>query len=149
MSTHAVVSGSPELPPEEKVLKKKTYHYAPCPTDVPHLLEVQLLHEYFTPGVHLDDFWVETFPKKLGGKLHYKKNLTCVGWGVHIIEKLNWLPVFLLATIFIVLSGLFAILYSALKADISGGFTVGAYVLTTLMLMFMTWQLKWQSELNV
>ena len=97
----------------------------------------------------MGDFWLDALPKKLGKELEYQKRPICVGWGVHIVETLNWVPLFLLATIFVILSVLFAILYSALKADISGGFTVGAYALTTLMLMLMTWQLKSQSELHV
>jgi hypothetical protein len=135
----------PSIPPVEEVLQKKNYHYSPCPMDIEEtLLSNQFIHELLTAGPHLDRYWIDSIPKKLNDKLLYNSGCRPFGWGVHIVEGPNWLALYLFALGFVTLSGILAVVYSALTKDVSSGFAVGAYVVTVLTLAATLQYLKFE-----
>ncbi|KAL2275892.1 hypothetical protein FJTKL_01448 [Diaporthe vaccinii] len=129
------------LPPEEEVLNKKTYHYAPCPQQVQNpLLQIPWLHILFEPGMHTSDFWTKRTPKKLVQMLSYSSPEPVIGWGVHIVEGPSWHALAVLIIIFGVLSLAISLLYSAVTSDVSSGFALGACFIAAETMM-VTWVL--------
>ena len=53
-----------------------------------------------------------------------------IGWGIQVVEGLNRLKLFACGLIVFVISLLFGIIWSAIRKDIQGGFTVASYLLT-------------------
>jgi hypothetical protein len=135
---------SPNFPPEAEVHVKKTYHYVPCPAEVdPAGLNGELLHCLLKSGPHLDRFWLNYFPKKLKEMLQYSSSLPEVntGWGIQIVEGINWPTVTLLIFVLTASSSLLGILYSAFTADVGGGFGMATFVATLPALGLVTLQL--------
>jgi hypothetical protein len=134
----------PSLPPEEEV-KKKNYLYYPCPMDIEDpFLNNQFIHELCTPGAHLDRYWIDSFPKKLNGKLAYVSGQRPFGWGIHIVEGPNWYAFAFLAYVIILSSGILSVIYAILRRDISSGFGMGSYAISVLTLFVTLGYLKWQ-----
>ena len=122
---------SPSFPPEVEVKVKKTYHYFPCPVDVdPTGLNGELLHCLWKPGPHLDRFWLDFFPKKLKEALQYasSKPEMNTGWGIHVVEGVNWAAVTYLAFVLVSISAVLGIVYSAVAHDVGGGFGMAAFL---------------------
>ena len=122
---------SPSLPPEVEVRVNKTYLYEPCPADVdPTGLSGELLHCLWKPGPHLDRFWLNLFPKKLKEALHYmsSKQEDNKGWGIHIVEGLNWASVTFLGLILVGISAVLGIVYSAVTHDVGAAFSISAFL---------------------
>jgi len=121
---------SPSLPPEVEVRINKTYHYDPCPVDVdPTGLSGELLHCLWKPGPHLDRFWLDLFPKKLKESLHYVSSKPEVnsGWGIHVVEGLNWASVTFLGLVLVSISAILGIIYSAVTHDVGAAFGMSAF----------------------
>jgi hypothetical protein len=58
--------------------------------DDPFLL-VQSIHEFFNPGQHLSNFWLDQIPKKLIEELECSRSgVYSIGWGIHIVEGPDW-----------------------------------------------------------
>lgn len=127
---------SPAFPPEPEVTVKRTYHYRPCPQDEFEITSLDdiLLHSLLEPGPHLDHYWLDLFPKKLREMLIYKSGSpdANTGWGIRIVEGLNWVALFWLALFVTGFSGVLAIVYSILTRDPGGGFTMAGYFVTLL-----------------
>ena len=122
---------SPSLPPETEVRVKKTYHYDPCPTEVdPTGLNGELLHCLWKPGPHLDRFWLNLLPKKLRETLHYVSSKADVntGWGIRVVEGINWASITLLGFILVSSSAILGIVYSAITHDVGAAFTMSAFL---------------------
>lgn len=130
---------APSLPPEVEVHIKETYSYTPCPQDIdPTGLNGELLHHLWQPGPHLDHFWLDTFPKKLHEELRYISRGSSgsnqptdddnAGWGIRVIEGVNWQAVACLALVILFISAGLAIVYSALTHDVGGGFGMAAFL---------------------
>jgi hypothetical protein len=123
---------SPSFPPEAEVKVKKTYHYEPCPhLDVnPESLNETLLHDLLEPGPHTDHFWLNLFPKKLGEKLEYVESNpdATTGWGVRVVEGVNWTSVIFLVLVLIGINAVLGIVYSAATHDVGGGFSMAAFL---------------------
>jgi hypothetical protein len=146
-TTHAAVLSFPDLPPEEEVKVRKTYHYAPCPKDIENpLLQIPFLHEFFKPGRHLHKFWINRLPKKLKERLVYRstEDALTIGWGIHITEEPNWFAFGLVGVLIVLLSGILSIAYSVLAKDVSGGFGMGAYMVAVQTVVLSTMFLKWR-----
>lgn len=112
------------------MLRKKNYHYEPCPPQVQNvLLRIPLLHQLFQPGMHTTDFWTKRTPKKLVQMLDYPSPDPVIGWGIHIIEGPNWHALGVLTMIFNVLSLAIASIHSVVRSDVSSGFAVGSFFL--------------------
>jgi hypothetical protein len=54
------------------------------------------------------------------------------GWGIHIEEGLNEEALACIALITLICSGLLGLIYSIKMGDVSGGFTLAAYITTVL-----------------
>jgi hypothetical protein len=87
---------APALPPEEEVIVRKNYHYAPCPSDIRNpALRIPYLHSLFAPGgAHLKDFWLQRTPKKLNERIpeqpHPSGQPAVIGWGLYIGRGQDW-----------------------------------------------------------
>ena len=115
---------------------KKTYDYRPCPQDEFEItsLDDDLLHPLLEPGPQLDHYWLDTFPKELNEALEYRSGSpdTSTGWGIRIVDGLNWALVLWLALAVIAFSGVLGVIYSVVKKDPGGGFTMAGYLVTFL-----------------
>ena len=108
------------------------------------LLTNQFIHELMKPGEHLDSFWLETFPKKLNGRLEYISGQRAVGWGIYINEKLNW-PIFLSSVLVVlIIIGIGVILFIVLRKDLSSAMGLGAYLVAVLTLIITLQYYRWQ-----
>lgn len=118
------------LPPEIEVRKQK-YLYSPCSADIHNpVLRYPYLHSLFESGNHLDGFWTDRTPKKMGSILEYHfAERPVIGWGVNIIEGPNWYALMVLATLFVFMTFLLAMIYSLARGDVSSGFTMGSFLL--------------------
>lgn len=137
---------SPSLPPEPEVKVKKNYHYHPCPPDDVDLtcLRGAILHSLLKPGPHLDEFWLNRFPKKLREGLVYRSGLADgnIGWGIHIVHGPNAVLIVWLALVVTTTSGLLGIAYSVVRKDPGGGFGMASWVVGLLALAIAYLQLK-------
>ncbi|KAL9107177.1 MAG: hypothetical protein Q9227_007877 [Pyrenula ochraceoflavens] len=129
---------SPSLPPEEEV-KRQNYLYIPCPQDEYEItgLTDAMLHSLLEPGPHLDSFWLNLFPKKLKVPLSYVPShggaiINNMAWGIRIRRGLNWAAVLWLLVLTVTISGVAAIIYSAVARDPSGAFTMAGYAVTVV-----------------
>ena len=133
------------LPPETEVKQLKNYEYNPCPPDVEDpLLQNQFIHELLKPGPHLDNYWVDTFPKKLKGKLEYISGQRPVGWGIIINEGINWVVFILGAFSILLLSGVGVVIYALCTKDVSSAVGIGAYFVAVVTLVVTLHYCKWQ-----
>jgi hypothetical protein len=137
---------SPSLPPESEVKVKKSYHYHPCPQEDVDLtcLRGAILHSLLKPGPHLDEFWLNRFPKKLREGLIYRSGLVDgnVGWGIHIVQGPNAALIAWLALVVTTTSGLLGIGYSVVRKDPGGGFGMASWILALLALSIAYLELK-------
>jgi len=58
-----------------------------------------------------------------------------IGWGVHIVEGLNWRALWILFELVMLFSLLCVIVYARVCGDIPGAFTISTYFLTVLSLL--------------
>lgn len=133
------------LPPETEVKQLKNYEYNPCPPDIEDpLLHNQFIHELLKPGPHLDSYWVDTFPKKLKGKLQYISGQRPVGWGIIINEGINWLVLLFGVFGILLFSGIGVVLYAICTKDVSSAAAIGAYFVAVTTLAVTLQYYKWQ-----
>ena len=153
MSTPCVGVLEAAYPPEIEV-ESKRYHYKPCPLDVKPPIPVNVfLHAFFNPDAHTFQFFLNRLPKKL------KKQLSCgesrevsmsemsIGWGVHIIEGLNWFLVTCLVISLVICTGLFALVWSiSRQAVLQEGFGIGQYLVAAIAVVMTALITKWTSK---
>lgn len=137
---------SPSVPPEPEVKVKKSYHYHPCPQDEVDLTSLRdaMLHSLLKPGPHLDEFWLNRFPKKLREGLVYRSGLADgnAGWGIHIVYGPNAVLIVWLALVVVTLSGALGIIYSVVREDPGGGFGMASWMVAWLTCAVTCLQLK-------
>ncbi|KAI2618352.1 hypothetical protein GGR54DRAFT_150172 [Hypoxylon sp. NC1633] len=101
------------------------------------------LYHLCTPGDqnHLDKFWLTRIPRKLRTELVRPAGHTqrVVGWGIHVNEGLNWVPILASLLFLLILFGLVVVLYAMATSDNSSAFGLGAYLVAVLTL-YMTFQ---------
>jgi hypothetical protein len=116
-------------PPEDEV-KAQRWDYQPCPKRFTNLhMSKAFVTTILEPGhAHHNDAWLHLFPKKLGSSLRYERGGTNLGWGIHIIEGLEYRKVAWVALLLVALSGILGILYSSISGDTGSAFTVAAWV---------------------
>jgi hypothetical protein len=121
------------LPPDHEVLQTKTYHYHPCPPDADFVCYIPNLHQIFEPGEHLGlGFWQRRTPKKLHTRIAFSYGIDpVIGWGLHIVEGPNWVAFLVASQLVLLLTLSLVVLYSALTEDVSAGFGIGSYVVTS------------------
>ena len=137
---------SPSIPPEPEVKVKKTYHYQPCPQDDVDLtgLRESMMHSLLNPGPHLDNFWLDRFPKKLREGLVYRSGRAeeNTGWGIHIVQGPNAALRAWLILVVTIAGGLLGIVYSVVCKDTGGGFGIASWVIAVLALTVKYLELK-------
>jgi hypothetical protein len=67
-----------------------------------------------------------------------------LGWGILIIEGLNKALVTLLTFLLLLLSGIISVGYSIWRNDVSGGFAIGAYIVTLWAALITALYFQWQ-----
>jgi len=134
------------VPPENEVVSKH-YEYAPCPLDaLPPIPDNVFLHHLTNPGPHRRPVWLRRLPKKVNDSILGLNEELVTGWGVHIIEGPNWLAVWQVALCIVFTSGLFGILWSVLRSDVSGAFGVASWITSVLTILMMVCFSKWSRE---
>jgi hypothetical protein len=104
-------------------------------------LNISYLHSFFAPDPHLHNFWTKLTPKKRHARLPAAPGdpatgtRPVVGWGVHIVERPNWCAWSVLTELLLVLSLVWAVLYAALRRDVSGGLAVAQSVVAALTML--------------
>jgi hypothetical protein len=74
----------------------------------------------------------DQIPKRLGGRLGGNPDRQNYGWGVYFKEDYDWDKILAVELIGVVLGSLlFGLLWSILKQDMQGAFSVATYWLTT------------------
>lgn len=124
----------PDSIPPVKELYNGRYAYIPCPPDIgkypmhPHVF----MHSLLEPGDHTGSVAVERLPKKMHVILEHKGNLLDlpVGWGIYIVEGLNWgLIRIVVASAIVVTLGL-TLGWCVGMRDVQGGAGIGSYAAT-------------------
>jgi hypothetical protein len=106
-------------------------------------MSLPFLRALLEPGPYNADFWLKYTPKKLRERVPDALDGTgaaIVGWGVQVVKRPNWRAWSLLAELVLVLSLVFAVVYSAVRHDVSSAFSgaqcviAGVAILNTVYL---------------
>lgn len=123
----------PDVP--SKAQAHNTYSFDPVPAETnapvgPNLLTHLLEHP---EDAEVLPVLFRKFPKKLHAKLQAcPKKGSAVGWGIQIVEGLNWLTVFLCGCVGFTAALVSAILWSVVRSDVQGGFAIAGFMLAFL-----------------
>ena len=142
------------FPPPEEV-RVQRYHYTPCPLNINPPFAVNIfLHAFYDPREHTFQFWLERLPKKLRDRLQYThptpdttdEHIPRMGWGIHIIEGINWLTVTVWLIAMLLLTCFFSVLWSVLRhGNVQDGFSIGQYLVAVETAMLSALFFKWTS----
>jgi hypothetical protein len=143
----------PSIPPREEVLAKR-YEYSPLDLPIPPITSNSFLHYLGNPeceSLARTSRWLSCLPKRLGDQLVSRRrccepDVVVTGWGIHIEEGLNEEALACIALIILVCSGLLGLTYSVKMGDVSGGFTVAAYVATVLGVGISVLCFRWRQQ---
>ncbi|KAL8692509.1 MAG: hypothetical protein Q9218_002484 [Villophora microphyllina] len=117
------------LPTEKDVLKSREWEFCPCPCPLkapPPIPTNVFLHLINSKRTHPRGTWLRRLPKKLNRSIQQScevphAGLEALGWGIHIVEGLNWQAVVLLYCVLALVGLAVAVTYSVLKADVQAG----------------------------
>ena len=121
-----------DIPPEGK---KDEYRYRPMPAElIPPVGENHMMHLYEHPEEAEDTaVCLNKVPKKVRERLQVcPQRGTGLGWGVHFIEGLHWVKLWMLGLSGLIASVLFGVCWSILRDDVQGGFGVSACMMMGL-----------------
>lgn len=143
----------PSIPPKGEVLARR-YQYSPLDLPLPPITSNSFLHYLEHPeceSLVKTSRWLSCLPKRLEEQLLSRRrcsepDILVTGWGIHIEEGLNEEALSCIALIVLVCSGLVGLTYSVKMGDVSGGFTVAAYIATVLGVGISVLYFKWQHE---
>jgi hypothetical protein len=90
-----------------------------------YLTRPECCHEY-------DTRVFDQLPKRTRGKLEGKIKRSTVGWGLYFQEGVDFGKLTSVVFTVLVVSFLFAVLWSNLEHDIQGGFGIASYVVTVV-----------------
>ncbi len=83
---------------------------------------------------------LDRFPKKRKVQLQWKNGEEVIGWGIYFSENLHIAMVLTaILVIMLVLSLIFAVCWSILEHDISGAFTIAAWITSIGAIAVSTW----------
>lgn len=121
-----------DIPPEAK---NDEYRYRPLPAEVvPPVGENHMMHLYEHPE-DADDTAVclDKIPKNFQERLLVSpQKVTGLGWGIHFVEGLHWMKLWILGLTGLLASVVFGVLWSTLKNDVQGGFGIAACLMVGL-----------------
>ncbi|KAI9695940.1 MAG: hypothetical protein M1820_008352 [Bogoriella megaspora] len=122
---------------------REDYTYQPMPANHippigPNLMKHLCDHPEDASNI---DTCFRKVPRKLKSKL-----VACPiqgsssGWGIQFVEGIDWFKVSICGLLAVLSSSSFGILWSVLRNDVQGGFTVAGFMLTTLLCLLTTVQ---------
>jgi hypothetical protein len=143
----------PSIPPKEEVYAKR-YDYSPLDLPLPPITSNSFLHYLENPECEFltrTSRWLNCLPKRLEEQLLSRRrscepNMIVSGWGIHIEEGLNEEGLACIALILLICSGLLGLVYSVKLGDVSGGFTVAAYIATVLGVTISALCFRWRQR---
>jgi hypothetical protein len=125
------------FPPKEEVLANR-YEYSPCPLRSPPAISANAFLHYmscYASGRSLScgTKWFQRLPKKLQTGLEEMRRGSessedVTGWGIYIIEGPNMAMMSLLTGFVMTLCCVGSTVYAVVMRDVSGGFSIGAFV---------------------
>lgn len=121
-----------DIPPETH---KDEYRYRPIPAEViPPIGENHLMHLYDYPEDAEDTaICLDKVPKKLRERLGVcPQRGTGLGWGIHFVEGLHWIKLWILGFIGLLMSIAFGIAWACVRTDVQGGFGIAACMMVGL-----------------
>ena len=127
---------TPSIPPEQEV-HLENWHYSPCPIEIEEwAISATFVAKLLEPGHAFQNAeWLGLFPKKLRSSVIYEPGKRSTLWGINIVEGLNKAALMLIALCVVFSSGLLGLIYSLASHDVSGGFTLGAWYMTSAALL--------------
>ena len=124
---------TPHIPEESR---KEEYSYHPMPADfIPPIGENHLMHLYTYPEeAEQTGICLRKIPKKIEGLawLSTHPQGSKVGWGLQLVEGLDWTNLWILGIMGFLASIMFGIAWALVRNDIQGGFGVAACMLVGL-----------------
>lgn len=116
-----------DMPPPEN----SDYCYTPVPVDlIPPVGEGRLMHLFNNPDCAEDVLaCLDRFPKKVREKLVCGDKAIVPGWGLHLEEEVCKTKTAIVYIVCVLVSSIWGILWTVLGHDISGAFTVSAYMI--------------------
>jgi hypothetical protein len=107
------------------------YRYRPVPIDlIPPVGEHRLMHFFYNPDCAEDvSTCLERFPKRLRGKLACGEKPVITGWGLQLEEGPNIKKVTIAYLVCVFISVIWGIIWTVLRHDIQGAFTISAFIL--------------------
>jgi hypothetical protein len=131
--------------PSEAEMATEGYAYRPCPLKPPPIPANIFLHHLSNPGPHTRLLWGNRIPQKLHRSILQitTPDDLVIGWGVHIIEGLNWLAIFACALAGLLVSGIVATAWAIARDDVQGGFGIGAWLTSVEAILVMLVVTKW------
>ncbi|MCJ1403746.1 hypothetical protein MMC11_006969 [Xylographa trunciseda] len=134
------------VPPKHEV-DNRDYDYTPCPLGaLPPIPDNVFMHHLIDPGPHRRPLWLKRIPKKLNHSLLTSSDELVIGWGLHIIEGPNWVAVWIAGFCIIFLSCALSLLWAIFRSDVSGGFGMGAWLVSLSTLGMMAFFSKWSQQ---
>jgi hypothetical protein len=134
-----------EYPPPET---NRSYVYSPRPvqhyTPVGHEL---MKHLYYCPKkCSGSTFCIERFPKHDAlDVLRSGRTNEAYAWGIELIEARNWKFLWVTVSIIMLASLAAGIFWSCIRKDVSGGFTIAAYMNTLLTVRLGAAEAMWDN----
>jgi hypothetical protein len=128
------------IPPPEKIVPSPDAEYLCKPAEPEYAppIGTNYLTHYFHHTKCLQSQQTDVinqFPKRVLGELIISGTRTASGWGIAFEEGWNKKKIWLGLTLSTVLSGIFGIIWSVVKDDLQGGFTVASFCISGLTLI--------------
>jgi hypothetical protein len=121
------------IPPETRVIPQgNEYRCHPSPPGRSPPFGPNLLMSYFADPSKLTPKGkavLDQLPKKIGGEFSTSSQPAAVAWGIYK-EDWDWVRIGIVLFGFALSSGLFGIIWTVVKNDIQGGFTISSWWMT-------------------
>lgn len=133
------------VPPIEEVYLKR-WIYNPCPLDGdPPIPEHLFLHYLSCTQRSRALFWMPRIPRKLNTSILTEGIASAaIGWGVNIDEGPNYHAIFSVNFLGLVISGIFAIVWSVYKHDFQGAFGFAGWFIAILNTFMLALMYRWR-----
>ncbi len=120
-----------DIPPESR---RNEYDYTPMPADlIPPIGRNYLTHIYHHPeDADIDTLCLDRFPKRKAGRLQRSDGRPVEGWGVHFIVGYDHIKLVIVGFFCVLFSAVFGVVWSVVRKDLQGAFTISAYILALL-----------------
>ncbi|KAK3694527.1 hypothetical protein B0T22DRAFT_373344 [Podospora appendiculata] len=123
----------PSIPPDGTA---SDYAYEPLPAEImPPIGSNHLMHLFEHPeDAEATPVLYRKIPKKLRAKLEACPTKgSSVGWGLHFVEGMNWVVLFIYGCAGFGLSLLAAVVWATVRADVQGAFAIAGFMIAFMM----------------